>query len=151
VNWLGFPSTTIAYETGRRRSGSTKYSLRRMLEFASGALMSFSTLPLKAGLWIGIGLSTLALLAGMIFFVEALLGTSIPGARLALVGIALGFGLLFAMLGVLGAYLGKVFEILKNRPHFVVGTTAGVVETPTSSVLPEFELTPLRAPSALPK
>ncbi len=150
VNWLGFPSTTIAYETGRRRSGTTKYSLRRMFEFASGALISFSTLPLKAGLWIGFGLSAAALLWGMVLFVELLLGTSIPGARVALVGIALGFGLLFAMLGVLGAYLGKVFEILKNRPHFVVGTTAGAPEPQISSVLPEFELAPRRAPSVRP-
>jgi glycosyltransferase involved in cell wall biosynthesis len=150
VNWLGFPSTTIEYETGRRRSGATKYSLRRMCDFASGALISFSTLPLKAGLWIGTGLSVVALLGGMILLVEALLGTSIPGERLALVGIGFGFGLLLAMLGVLGAYLGKVFEILKNRPHFVISTTAGTPEPQTSSVLPELDFAPRRAPSVSP-
>jgi dolichol-phosphate mannosyltransferase len=147
VSWLGYPSTTITYEAGWRRSGASKYDLRRMCAFASGALISFSTLPLKAGLWIGLGLCALALLYGMVLFVGLLLGTPVEAARLALVGVALGFGLLFAMLGVLGAYLSKVFEILKHRPHFVIGTTAGSPGPQTSFIPLELHFASRRAPS----
>lgn len=125
VSWLGFPATTIAYEAGRRRSGASKYSLLRMLQLSSGALISFSMLPLKAGIWIGFLVSCLAAGEAVYIVLRFLQGATVPGWASTMTVISFGFGVLFVLMGILGTYVGKVFEILKCRPHYVVNGIIG--------------------------
>lgn len=126
TQWTGFQSATIGFTAQKRRAEKTKYSLGRMLKFASSATLSFSTIPLNIGIWIGLVTSVLAF-AEILYVISCYIaGRTVPGwASLAGI-ISLGFGILFILIGILGAYLGRVFEILQNRPPYLVERTSGM-------------------------
>jgi dolichol-phosphate mannosyltransferase len=121
VTWLGFRSITLPYRANKRFSGTTKYSLKKMLRFASGAILSFSLAPLKLGIWIGFFTSGLSALELGYILVQYFRGQTVTGWASMMAFMSLMFGILFVLLGVIGTYLGKIFEVLKNRPRFLIG------------------------------
>ena len=121
VTWLGFRSITLPYRANKRFSGTTKYSLKKMLRFASGAILSFSLAPLKLGIWIGFLTSGLAVLELSYILIQYFRGRTITGWASMMGFMSLMFGILFVLLGIIGTYLGKIFELLKNRPRFLIG------------------------------
>jgi glycosyltransferase involved in cell wall biosynthesis len=125
VTWLGFHSATLPYRAAKRFSGTTKYNLKKMLRFASGAILSFSLAPLRLGIWIGFMTSGLAVLEFIYILYEYEQGKTIVGWPSVMAFLSLMFGILFVLLGVIGTYLGKIFELLKNRPRFLIGERAG--------------------------
>jgi dolichol-phosphate mannosyltransferase len=120
VHWLGYPSTTIAFQVGKRFSGRTKYSLRRMMRFSTTAILSFSMLPLRLGIWVGFLTSLLAIGEIVYILVRWAQGVTIPGWASMMVVLSFLFAVLFFLIGIVGMYLGEIFEILKSRPRFVV-------------------------------
>jgi dolichol-phosphate mannosyltransferase len=124
VTWLGFRSITLPYTANKRFSGTTKYTLKKMLRFASGAILSFSLAPLKLGIWIGFATSGLAVLELAYILYAYFAGHTITGWSSMMAFMSLMFGILFVLLGVIGTYLGKIFELLKNRPRFLIGERA---------------------------
>lgn len=126
TQWTGFRSTTVAFAAQKRHAEKTKYSLGRMLRFAGSATLSFSTIPLNIGIWIGLVTSFFAF-AEILYVISCYIaGRTVPGwASLAGI-ISLGFGVLFILIGILGAYLGRVFEILQNRPPYLIERTSGM-------------------------
>ncbi len=127
VTWLGFRSATLPYRAAKRFSGTTKYSLRKMLRFASGAILGFSLAPLRLGIWIGFMTSGLAVLEFIYILYQYEQGKTIVGWPSVMAFLSLMFGILFVLLGVIGTYLGKIFELLKNRPRFLIGERSGNV------------------------
>lgn len=121
VTWLGFRSVTLPYRANKRFSGTSKYNLKKMLRFASGAILSFSLAPLKLGIWIGFATSGLAVAELIYILVAYFLGHTVTGWASMMAFMALMFGILFVLLGVIGTYIGKIFELLKNRPRFLIG------------------------------
>ena len=121
VTWLGFRTFTLPYRANRRFSGTTKYSLKKMLRFAFGAILSFSLAPLKLGIWIGFLTSGFATLELAYILVQYFRGQTVTGWASMMAFMSLMFGILFVLLGVIGTYLGKIFEVLKNRPRFLIG------------------------------
>jgi len=121
VTWLGFHSITLPYRANKRFSGTTKYSLKKMLRFASGAILSFSLAPLKLGIWIGFLTSGLSALELLYILVQYFLGHTVTGWASMMAFMSLMFGILFVLLGIIGTYIGKIFEVLKNRPRFLIG------------------------------
>ncbi|HWZ87706.1 MAG TPA: glycosyltransferase family 2 protein [Polyangiaceae bacterium] len=121
VTWLGFRSITLPYRANKRFSGTTKYSLKKMLRFASGAILSFSLVPLRFGIWIGFLTSGLAVVELGYILYAYFSGKTVTGWSSMMAFMSLMFGILFVLLGVIGTYLGKIFEVLKNRPRFLIG------------------------------
>lgn len=121
VTWLGYRSITLPYRANKRFSGTTKYSLKKMLRFASGAILSFSLAPLRLGIWLGFVTAGLAATELAYTFFAYFTGRAINGWSSMMAFMALMFGILFVLLGVIGTYLGKIFEVLKNRPRFLIG------------------------------
>jgi dolichol-phosphate mannosyltransferase len=121
VSWLGFRTATLPYRANKRFSGTTKYSLKKMLRFASGAILSFSLAPLRFGIWIGFLTSGLAIVEFAYILYAYFSGKTVTGWASMMAFMALMFGILFVLLGVIGTYLGKIFEVLKNRPRFLIG------------------------------
>lgn len=120
VQWLGFPSITVCYNVAERFSGQTKFSLKKMLRFAIGAVVSFSTKPLRLGIWIGILTSVLAFLEILYVLVQYIRGMTVTGWASVVGILSLMFGFLFILLGVIGSYLGSIHQALQNRPKFIV-------------------------------
>ncbi|WP_417463131.1 glycosyltransferase family 2 protein [Kordiimonas sp.] len=120
VEWLGFRSTVIEFNMDERLSGTSKYSLRRMMRFASGAIVSFSAKPLKIGIWLGFFTSLIAFAEiGYVFWAYAN-GYTVPGWASILGVVSLLFGIMFIILGILGTYIARMHMALQNRPHFII-------------------------------
>ena len=120
VEWLGFPSITIPYEADKRFSGVSKYTLSKMIKFAKGSIISFSTKPLVIGIWIGVITSTLALFEVLYVIFQWINGETVPGWASTVGIISFLFGILFIILGVIGSYLARVHVALQNRPRFII-------------------------------
>lgn len=134
VQWLGFRSITVSYKVAERLSGQTKFSLKKMLRFASGAVVSFSTKPLRLGIWIGILTSGLAFMEILYVLVQYFRGVTVTGWA-SIVGIlSLMFGFLFIILGVIGSYLGSIHQALQNRPKFIVDRHIKIGESRTKII-----------------
>lgn len=125
VGWLGFKTKTLPYQAARRHSGVPKFTLRKMLRFSSGAILAFSAFPLRLGIAAGFFTSLLAFAElGYILYVYTQ-GRVIPGWASVMTVMSLMFGVLFVLLGIVGTYLAKIYEILKRRPRFVIGERIG--------------------------
>ena len=128
VTWLGFRTVTLPYRANKRFSGTIKYSLKKMLRFASGAILSFSLAPLRFGIWIGFFTSGLAVIELGYILYAYFSGKTVTGWSSMMAFMSLMFGILFVLLGVIGTYLGKIFELLKNRPRFLIGERSNAPE-----------------------
>jgi dolichol-phosphate mannosyltransferase len=96
-----------------------------MVRFATSSLLSFSIIPLRLGIWLGLITSALAFLELIYIVVNYLRGSTIAGWASTLTVISFMFGILFILVGIIGAYLGSVLETLRNRPRFIVQDRSG--------------------------
>ena len=126
VQWLGFDTTVVPFEAAPRYAGESKYTLRKMMRFASGAIVSFSTKPLKLGIWLGVMTGAFALLELLYVMVQFARGETVPGWASITALIALLFAVVFVVLGVIGIYLARIHELLQNRPAFIVQESTGL-------------------------
>jgi len=119
--WTGFETAEVTFESGLRTSGQSKYDLRRMAAFALDGIVSFSTLPLTLSVYIGLLVSGLALLYGLVVIVQFFLTRQLPSGWPTLAALVsfLG-GLQLMVLGIIGRYLGTVVEEVKGRPLYIV-------------------------------
>lgn len=118
--WVGFTQTSVAYDRDARHAGETKFTLRRMLRFSLDAISSFSNLPLQAATVLGFGFSAIAFCAIPVAIGFRIAGQFVPGvATLLLVVLLLG-GIQLITVGIIGEYLGRVYDEVKRRPLYVV-------------------------------
>jgi dolichol-phosphate mannosyltransferase len=126
VQWIGFPSSKVAFRSQERLSGRSKDSLRRMLKLAWSSITSFSIIPLRVGLLIGI-LTSLISFGGILYALGSLrIGFVVPGWTSIVSISSFLFGVLFSMLGVIGEYIGRVLMEVKSRPRFLVSDHVGI-------------------------
>jgi dolichol-phosphate mannosyltransferase len=129
VSWMGFPQTAVSYHREARRAGRTKYPFHKMLRFAVDALTSFSFLPLRAATVLGFGVSTFAFVYIVVVIVLKLVGVSWSGYTSLMASILFLGGVQLVMIGVLGEYVGRVFDEVKRRPLYLVGERTDGVDT----------------------
>jgi dolichol-phosphate mannosyltransferase len=120
VSWLGYPQTGVTYHREARFAGETKYPYRKMVKFALDGVTSFSTVPLKLASWLGYLTSALAFLYMADVFVQKLRGITVQGWATTMVAILFLGGVQLICLGIMGEYLGRVFNETKPRPLYVV-------------------------------
>jgi dolichol-phosphate mannosyltransferase len=127
VPWLGFRSTPFLYDRQHRAAGTTKYSLTKMIRFAMDAMLSFSNFPLRFATILGL-LMTAVSAVGMIVDVYLRFFTryAIPGISAVIFLILLTTGVQCIILGMIGGYIGRIFEETKHRPLYIVAATANV-------------------------
>ena len=125
VAWIGFRQVPFAYDRAERLAGETKYPLRKMVRFAFDALTGFSSAPLKLASQVGIGLSIGSVLLILYLVYAWLSGFSIQGwTSLMLVVVVIGAAQMF-VLGLMGEYIGRLYNESKRRPLYVVQEVAG--------------------------
>jgi glycosyltransferase involved in cell wall biosynthesis len=120
VSWIGFKQTGIPYVRDRRYAGVTKYPLRKMLKFALDGITSFSTAPLKLSTWLGYSASLVAFLYACSVFIQKALGYTVQGWATMMVGMLFLGGVQLISLGIIGEYLGRIFNEVKQRPLYIV-------------------------------
>ena len=121
IGWLGLPEEIIIFTAPPRAAGRSKFTWRKMARLASDGIVSFSIVPLRAALWLGIlSICVNAAYAAYIlymYFVHAML---IKGwASLILIVMFLG-SIQLILLGIIGEYIGRTYEEVKNRPLYVI-------------------------------
>jgi hypothetical protein len=122
VQWLGFRTAEVSFMPDRRRAGQSKYTLKRMLRLAGDGLFSFSSLPLRLPLIAGLavwGLGAMHLAACILAVVFGKSAIDFGLQYLLLLGEFIGGGLLCG-LGILGEYVGRIYDEVKRRPVYVV-------------------------------
>ncbi|MBS0538517.1 MAG: glycosyltransferase family 2 protein [Proteobacteria bacterium] len=125
VAWIGGRQVPLLYDRKARAAGETKYPLSKMIRFAADAITAFSVVPLMASMTIGWVMAAV----GFAFFVYSIvgfvLGHTMPGWTSLMAAIGLLGGMQFLMLGIIGAYLGRLFEQSKGRPLFTIREIVG--------------------------
>jgi len=120
VWWVGFRQTAVAYERPARFAGETKWPLRRMLRFAVDGITSFSTVPLRMATWLGV-LAGLVALGGVGWALYSkFFGGVVRGWTTIMILVGLGSSAQLLMTGILGEYVGRIYEEVKRRPLYVV-------------------------------
>jgi glycosyltransferase involved in cell wall biosynthesis len=122
VVWVGFRHIAVEFVRAGRFAGTTKYPLRKMLRFAIDGITSFSTVPLRLASFLGaiFGLATVGIGIWSIwvhFFVEG----AVPGWTSILLAICLVSSAQFFIIGILGEYVGRIYEEVKRRPLYIIG------------------------------
>lgn len=127
VAWVGFPTTVVRYTAGARRAGASKYSFRRRLGFGIDGVVSFSKRPLVASIAAGTVVGVFAVAYAVYGLAVWLTSASLPdGWTSTVLLLSLFSAVQLVFLGVLGLYLGAVFDEVKARPHYVVERTINV-------------------------
>ena len=126
TGWVGFRQTAVPYERAARFAGLSKYPLRKMLGLALDGIVSFSTVPLRMVTITGFAFFCVSVL-GMLYalFMRLLTNNWVPGWTLIFMAIMLTGGLQFIFLGIIGEYIGRIYNEAKDRPLFVVQETLG--------------------------
>jgi polyisoprenyl-phosphate glycosyltransferase len=136
--WVGFPSTAVIYDRDARGAGTTKWSLWKLWNFAIEGITSFSVGPLKLATYLGLAVAVFAVLFGAQLILRTLIfGNPVAGYPSLMAIILFLGGTQLVTLGIIGEYLGRIFNETKHRPLYLVErfTPSGTV-----SVLAEPEL-----------
>lgn len=120
-SWIGFNQVGIEYVPNDRAAGHSKYSLSQLLSFGMAGVLSFSTKPLKLSILFGFGFATLSFLFCFFMVYEYFVDATIPSGWTTIVTLLLLFsGVQLIFVGILGAYIGGIYEEVKGRPHYIV-------------------------------
>jgi glycosyltransferase involved in cell wall biosynthesis len=124
--WVGFRQTIVSYDVEPRAAGRSKWSLWRLWKLAVDAITSFSAVPLKIWSFVGFAIALAAFAYGGYFVVRTLVrGADVPGFASLIVMILLLGGLQLLSLGIIGEYLGRVYDEVKARPLYIVRRRIG--------------------------
>ncbi len=125
--WVGFPSSKLEFTCRERFSGKSQYSLKKMVKFATAGVTSFSVIPLRIGILIGLITSLVAFsLMLNVLYEKIVLHATVPGWATTITLVTFMFGILFILIGLIGEYLGRVLIEVKSRPRYLVSEMLGI-------------------------
>jgi dolichol-phosphate mannosyltransferase len=121
VQWVGFNKTIIKVEHAKRNSGKSSYTYRKLLSLAFNTIISFSNKPLKLVVKFGLLISILSLIIGILNLYQYSIGKiSVVGYSSLIISIWLLSGIIITIIGVVGIYVGKIFDQVKDRKAFII-------------------------------
>jgi dolichol-phosphate mannosyltransferase len=120
VTWVGFKQFALHYDREARFAGETKYPFSKMVRFAIDAITSFSIVPLRFATWLGVLAGLAAGVAALVsLYARLFLHDTVQGWTTIMIAVALGSSAQLLMIGVLGEYIGRIYEEIKRRPLYV--------------------------------
>jgi len=124
VSWLGFKQKSIIYEPHERFSGKSKYTIKKMFNFAIQGITSFSIKPLYLTIYFGGIISLISIFLYILYLIYSFYyNTAISGWASLISTVVFFGGLNLTVLGIIGIYIGKMFMQTKNRPNYIIRTT----------------------------
>lgn len=117
---IGFKSTNVYYARTQRLAGETKYPLKKMLNFAWNGITSFSTAPLRIIFYIGILMFLISIIFGVWIGITYINGQTIKGWTSTVLVYLLFSGINMICLGIVGEYIGKIYQEVKKRPRYII-------------------------------
>ncbi len=136
--WVGYRQAAVPYRRDARYAGKTKYTLPKMMKFSLDAISSFSHRPLQLATLFGFLISTLAFVAIPVVIVLRVLGSYLPGFSSITIAVLLLGGIQLIAIGIIGEYVGRIYDEVKGRPLYLVRSRVNVPEdvTPGSPLPP---------------
>lgn len=132
VAWVGFRETRVSFERQKRFAGETKYPLSKMVRFALDGITSFSIVPVRLATWLGVLAGLVAMGIGVWAVVEKLTGGYVVlGWTTIMMLIAASSSAQLLMIGILGEYLGRIYEEVKRRPLYTIQQAVNVQQRGT--------------------
>jgi len=124
--WPGYKQTSVEYDRAVRAEGETKFNFWKLWNFALSGIASFSTMPIRAGIYVGLMISIISFVYALFIVSKTIVfGVDVPGyASIMVVVLFLG-GVQLFFLGLMGEYIGRIYKEVKNRPLYVVQETVG--------------------------
>ncbi|MEB3042406.1 glycosyltransferase family 2 protein [Rhizobium mulingense] len=122
VSWIGGRQVALPYERDARFAGTTKYPLRKMINFALDAITSFSTTPLRIATWLGMISASIAMALLVYTFVRWLQGETVTGWSSIMAAVSAFSAIQLICIGIIGEYLGRLVQESKKRPMFMIET-----------------------------
>jgi len=128
VTWVGYNQTAVLYDRAPRSVGATKYPLGKMVRFALDGFTGFSSRPLRLASHVGalFAFTSLALLVGLTFYKVAGGEGLVPGWTSTIVAVLFLGGVQLLAIGILGEYIGRIYEEVQNRPLYLVRDTVNL-------------------------
>lgn len=121
IKWLGFRQTSIDIECEERYEGRSSYNMRKKIRFAVSLITTHSNKPLKLSIKLGFILSSLAMIYILVLIIQKIMGRDIlAGWTSIIAAVVIMGGLILMMLGIVGIYIGNIFNEVKNRPIYVI-------------------------------
>jgi glycosyltransferase involved in cell wall biosynthesis len=128
-SWVGFRQVGVEVERAERHSGKSKYSLMRLMKLAFDGIFAFSIVPIRAAALIGAGVMALSMLYVVYsIYVKLFLHIVPQGFTALIVAITFFTGVILFFLGIIGEYVGRIYEETKARPQYIIGKTAGAIQ-----------------------
>jgi len=125
-SWIGYRQTAVRFASVPRPAGRSKYTPRRMLKLATDAIVGFSTLPLRLALNLGFAVSLLSIVLGLSAIGTKITGGfAVPGWTSIMVLVGLVGGIQLIVIGVIGEYIGRIYDEVKQRPLYLVSAAHG--------------------------
>jgi hypothetical protein len=118
IPMMGLPSTTVDDVIGEREAGVSKYTLSKMLNLALDGITSFSVKPLYNIIYLGILFLIISFCIGIYVLHALITGTAVPGWSSLILSIWLVGGFILICVGIIGVYIGKIYNEVKHRPLF---------------------------------
>jgi len=137
VAWIGGKQVPLVYDRQPRAAGESKYPFTKMLRFATDAITAFSVVPLKLSMTLGWMMATIGFGFAIYSASGALWGHTVPGWSSLMAAIGLLSGMQFLMLGIMGGYLGRLYDQSKGRPLFTVREIVGGADGPAGVMEPD--------------
>lgn len=134
--WVGYTQAAVPYRRDPRYAGKTKYTLPKMTRFSLDAISSFSHRPLQLATWLGFLISTLAFIAIPVVIVLRLLGSYLPGFGTVTIAVLLLGGIQLIALGIIGEYVGRIYDEVKGRPLYLVRSKVNIRDDDTPEASP---------------
>lgn len=134
-SWVGLQQTSVCFERDPRFAGEVKYTFRKSLSLAANGLVSFSRVPLRLSTYLGLLAAVAAVLMGVLVLYWRIIAPSSPLTGLATIMIAMFFlgAVQLVSIGILGEYVGRIYEEVKGRPLYVLSEVAGFTDEKLSS------------------
>jgi len=125
VSWVGYNQVACQYVREERFAGETKYTLKKMLKLAGDGITGFSYKPMKISIALGTGLGILSCIYLLVLIIMALCGAFVQFSVWALAIMLLVSALVFAVLGIMGLYIGRIYVEVQNRPLYLLQEKIG--------------------------
>ncbi len=124
IPWMGFKQTVVPFTANERFAGTTKYTFKKMLKFATTGVTAFSVKPLRISIYLGSVIALLAFIYGLYaVYIHFFTTQAITGWTSVIISVLFVGGINLLMLGIIGEYLGKLFIENKRRPNYLISET----------------------------
>jgi len=125
--WAGFKQTGIEFDRGARFAGRPKMTLRRLVNLALDGVISFSNAPLRLSIYIGVGTAGLSfIITAYVLYAKLFTNTAILGWASTIAAVTFIGGMILLTLGVIGEYIGRIYDEVKQRPIYIVKDKVGL-------------------------